>query len=157
MTKREKMLDKTKHIQGVAVYAEFSKSGYRSEMFITPDGFTANGTFVPAKIFTRVVTNEKPKKVWQTTTIQCAEDFAKHGEKDLDIAQKETYIDHRLTHLTQIFEGLVSGGWEIIKEPFLVETSQTDLESIAEGETPIKVVYRINQSKKSLGFPEKVA
>lgn len=153
--KREKMLDLEKPIQGVSVYAEFSKPGYgRTEMFITPDGFSAEGKVVPAKIFTRVVSKEKPKKVWQTYTIQLAEEIAKVGEKDISPENKETYVDKRLEHLTNIFMGLVAGGWEIIKEPILIETSKNDLTDLAENKTPVKVIYRINQSRKALGFPE---
>jgi hypothetical protein len=57
----------------------------------------------------------------------------------------------------QIFEGFISGGWNIVNEPFLIETSQKDLAEVAKGETPIKVVYRINQSRKALGFPAEIA
>jgi hypothetical protein len=42
-------------------------------------------------------------------------------------------------------------------EPFLVETSQNDLVEIGKSETPVKVVYRINQSRKALGFPVEIA
>jgi hypothetical protein len=31
------------------------------------------------------------------------------------------------------------------------------LVEVAKGETPIKVVYRINQSRKALGFPAEIA
>jgi len=152
------MLDKEKPIQGVSVYAEFVKSGYRTEMFITPDGFTPTGDLVPAKIYRRVVSKDKPKKLWQQTTVQFADDIATVGSKDLsDIALKEQYVDKRLEHLQSIFAGLVSGEWEMPNEPFLVETSQNDLVEIGKSETPVKVVYRINQSRKALGFPVEIA
>lgn len=157
MTKERQMLDKTKHIQGVAVYAEFAKSGYRTEMFITPDGFSTEGNLVPAKIFRRVVSTDKPKKLWETTTVQLAEEIAEPTTKPLADSDKDTYVDKRLEYLTQIFEGIVAGGWEITKEPILIETSQNDLALIEKGETPTKIVYRINQSRRALGFPEKVA
>jgi hypothetical protein len=152
------MLDKEKPIQGVSIYAEFVSSGYRTEMFITPDGFTPKGDLVPAKIYSRVVSKDKPKKLWQQHTVQFADDIATVGSKDLsDIALKEQYVDKRLEHLEAIFAGLVSGEWEMKDEPFLVETSQNDLVEIGKGETPVKVVYRINQSRKALGFPVEIA
>lgn len=151
------MLDREKPIQGVSVYAEFSKTGFRTEMFITPDGFTPTGDVVPATVFTRVVSKDKPKKLWKQTTIQLADEFAKLGEKDLDISQKEQYLSKRLEHLTSIFEGVIETGWEIAGNPILIETSRNDLADVAKGETPIRVVYRINQSRKALGLPAEIA
>jgi hypothetical protein len=152
------MLDKEKSIQGVSVYAEFAKSGYRTEMFITPDGFTPSGDLVPAKIYRRIVSKEKPKKLWQQTTVQFAEELAKVGSTDLaELSLKDQYVSKRLEHLNSIFAGLVEGDWQLVNDPILIETSQNDLIEIYKGETPIKVVYRINQSRKALGFPVEIA
>jgi hypothetical protein len=152
------MLDKEKPIQGVSVYAEFAKTGYRTEMFITPDGFTPSGDLVPAKIYRRVVSKEKPKKLWQQTTVQFAEELAQVGSKDLaELGLKDTYVSKRLEHLNSIFAGLVEGDWQLVNDPILIETSQNDLVEIYKGETPIKIVYRINQSRKALGFPAEIA
>jgi hypothetical protein len=152
------MLDKEKPVQGVSVYAEFVKSGYRTEMFITPDGFTPTGELVPAKIYRKVISKDKPKKLWQQTTVQFAEDIAKVGEKDItDTTLISNYVDKRLEHLGSIFAGIVEGGWEMPNDPILIETTQNDLVEIGKGETPVKVVYRINQSRKALGFPVEIA
>jgi len=152
------MLDKEKPIQGVSVYAEFVRAGMRTEMFITPDGFTPTGDLVPAKIYRRVVSKDKPKKLWQQTTVQFADELATVGSKDIsDIALKDQYVSKRLEHLQAIFAGLVSGEWEMVNDPFLIETSQNDLVEINKGDTPVKIVYRINQSRKALGFPAEIA
>jgi hypothetical protein len=151
------MLDKTKPVQGLTLYAEFSKEGFRSEFFMTPDGFTADGTPVPAKVFRRSLSADKPKKLWSATTLRPVPEIAEIGVKDLADSDKEAYIDKRTENLTQIFQSFISGDWSLVKEPFLVETSQKDLGDIAKGETPIKVVYRINQSRKALGFPAEIA
>lgn len=151
------MLDKEQHIQGISVYAEFSKPGFRTEMFITPDGFSQTGDLVPATIYTRVVSKDKPKKLWKQTTVQFADEIAKIGEKALDLSQKEAYLSKRLEHLTSIFEGVVETGWEIACDPIMIETSLKDLQDVANGETPIRVVYRINLSRKALGLPAEIA
>jgi hypothetical protein len=152
------MLDKEKPIQGVSVYAEFVKLGMRTEMFITPDGFTPTGEIVPAKIYRRVVSKDKPKKLWQQTTVQFAEELAKVGSTDLaELSLKDQYVSKRLEHLQSIFAGLVEGDWQLTNDPILIETSQNDLVEINKGETPIKIVYRINQSRKALGFPAEIA
>jgi hypothetical protein len=151
---REKMLDIEKPIQGVSVYAEFAKPGYRTELFITPDGFSNEGKVVPAKIFSRITSADKPKKVWQQYTVQLAEDMAKVGETPLDETMREDYVAKRLAHLENVFVGLIANEWQIVKEPVLIETSKNDLSEIAESKTPVKIIYRINQSRKALGFPD---
>ena len=152
------MLDKEKPIQGVSVYAELVKPGFRTELFITPDGFTPTGDLVPAKIYRRVVSKDKPKKLWQQTTVQFAEELALVGARDLaELGLKDTYVSKRLEHLTSIFAGLVEGDWSLVNDPILIETSQNDLVEINKGGTPIKVVYRINQSRKALGFSDEIA
>jgi hypothetical protein len=84
--------------------------------------------------------------------------MAQVGIKDLsDISLKEQYVDKRLEHLQSIFAGLIGGDWEMKNDPFLVETSQNDLVEIYKGDTPVKIVYRINQSRKALGFPAEIA
>ena len=148
------MLDKDKPIQGVSVYAEFAKPGYRTEIFITPDGFSNEGKVVPAKIFSRITSADKPKKVWQQYAVQLVEDMAKVGETLLDPSKREDYVSKRLEYLENVFAGLVANEWQITKEPVLIETSKNDLSEIAESKTPVKIVYRINQSRKALGFPE---
>jgi len=148
------MLDKDKPIQGVSVYAEFTTPGSRTEIFITPDGFSNEGKVVPAKIFSRITSADKPKKVWQQYTVQLVEDMAKVGETLLDMDKRNEYVDKRLAHLENVFAGLVANEWQITKEPILIETSKNDLSELAENKTPTKVIYRINQSRKALGFPE---
>jgi hypothetical protein len=100
---------------------------------------------------------DKPKKLWSATTLRPATELAEIGVKDLADSDRETYIEKRIENLTSIFEGFIKGGWTIVNEPFLVETSQKDLAEVSKGETPIKVVYRINQSRKALGFPVEIA
>jgi hypothetical protein len=109
-------------------------------------------------IYRRVVSKEKPKKLWQQTTVQFAEELAQVGSKDLaELGLKDTYVSKRLEHLNSIFAGLVEGDWQLVNDPILIETSQNDLVEIYKGETPIKIVYRINQSRKALGFPAEIA
>ncbi len=37
------MLDATKEVQGIALYAEFRKPGAMMQIFITPDGYSTDG------------------------------------------------------------------------------------------------------------------
>ena len=50
------MLDATKDVQGIALYAEFRKPGAMMQILITPDGYANNGKEVPASLWRRVTT-----------------------------------------------------------------------------------------------------
>jgi hypothetical protein len=52
---------------------------------------------------------------------------------------------------------LAGQSWSIVGEPFFVEVSKDDLTEVASGKTPLKVVYRITQTRKTLGFAEMFA
>ena len=52
-----------------------------------------------------------------------------------------------------MFDELIKHGWKIRQKPILTEISRFDADDIAKGNTPNKVLYRINISRKSLGFP----
>jgi hypothetical protein len=49
---------------------------------------------------------------------------------------------------------LVAGGWTLVQKPILVEVSRKDYDSIRARKTPTKLLYRVYQSRKALGFPE---
>jgi hypothetical protein len=54
---------------------------------------------------------------------------------------------------TQWFDKMLIGGWEIVKEPLLVEVSKKDMTDIRLGKTPSKFMYRVDLIRKALDFP----
>jgi len=63
----------------------------------------------------------------------------------------------RLKYLSHTLNRLANGDWTLVGEPFFVEVSIDDLTEVASGKTPLKVVYRITQTRKALGFAEMFA
>lgn len=150
------MLDNTKDVQGITLYAEFRKPGAMMQMFITPDGYANDGSEVPASLFRRVTTPTSPKKQWRNSNLSSHAVRALNGEP-LPNERKEEFAEQRLSFATQLFDSLRSGGWTLMKEPLLIETSKKDLDDIKSSKTPNKLLYRINQTRDAQGFPAEIA
>lgn len=146
------MLDKTKDVQGIALYAEFRKPGATMQIIITPDGYTVDDKEVSAALFRRVVTPSTPKKQWRSSSLSWKHVSSLNGEKIAD-DQREQFTETRMEFTTQLFDGILNGGWTMMKEPILLETSKKDLQDVKDGKTPNKLIYRVNQSRDAQGFP----
>lgn len=150
------MLDTTKDVQGIALYAEFRKPGAMMQIIITPDGYNTEGKQVPAALWRRVVTPSTPKKQWRSSNITPKPLSDLNGEK-LDNDKKEEFTQTRLTFAEQLFDGIRNGGWTLMKESLFIEASKKDLDDVALGKSPNKLIYRINQTRDSQGFPAEIA
>lgn len=153
------MLDLDKDVQGVALYAEFRKTGATMQLIITPDGYSEEGKEVPANIYRRVVTPSTPKKQWRSSNLRVTSKMreCKDYGTTLPDYEKNTIAEKRFAVAEQLFDSLLNGGWAIEKEPLFIETSKKDMTDIRQGKTPNKMLYRINQTRKAQGFPESVA
>jgi hypothetical protein len=150
------MLDATKDVQGISLYAEFRKPGAMMQIIITPDGYSVDGKETPASLYRRVTTPATPKKQWRNSNMSWRAISELNGEA-LPADKKEEFTETRLGFATQLFDGIKNGGWTMTKEPLLIETSKKDLDDVKLGKTPNKLMYRINQTKTALGFPAEIA
>lgn len=150
------MLEATKEVQGVSLYAEFRKPGAMMQIIITPDGYNTEGKQVPAALWRRVVTPATPKKQWRSSNLswKAITDLA---SEPLASEKRDEFADSRLSFATQLFDGIRSGGWTLMKETLFIETSKKDLDDVAQSKSPNKLIYRINQTRDSQGFPAEIA
>jgi hypothetical protein len=151
------MLDNFKEVQGTAVYAQFHKPGAICQFLITPDGYDESGTLVEACIYRRAITLETPKKQWKATFVRTPTTV---NEVDMENVDHRAQIAHeRLEFASQLFDILITGKWEIHKEPIFLEVSQKDMTDIKAGKTPTKLMYRVNLTRNEEGYeieiPEK--
>lgn len=150
------MLDTTKDVQGIALYAEFRKPGAMMQVLITPDGYSTDNKEVPAALWRRVVTPASPKKQWRSSNLS----WKAVGElalQPLASEKRAEFTETRLSFATQLFDGIRSGGWVLTKEPLFIETSKKDLDDVRLGKTPNKMMYRINQTREAQNFPADIA
>ncbi len=150
------MLDTTRDVQGIALYVEFRKPGAMLQLFLTPDGYTTDGKEVPATLWRRVLTPSTPKKQWRNSGLSWRPVADLNGEA-LPNEKKEEFAEKRMSFATQLFDSLLNGGWSMMKEPLLIETSKKDLDDVKMSKTPNKLLYRINQTRDAQGFPAEIA
>jgi hypothetical protein len=139
------MQDVTKSVQGIAIYAEFVRSNATTQVIITPDGFGDDGQIIRSNVVRRTITSTSPRKQWRFSMIP--------EKKSVSADDKVLYADSRMEYATGLFDQLLSGGWQIIAKPILLETSKDDLVAIRQSKTPTKMIYRINQCRDVLGYP----
>lgn len=164
------MLDKTKEVQGVASYFEFSWPGSlssRTTMFmVTPDGYAEiagrGPVLVNAVMYRRTISKDEPRKQWKTYSLESLKNhiierenlelFAgdlSHSSADLDA---EGLMRRRMKAMQPFLSWISTNKLELVKTPLLVEVTKTDLADIYENRTPTKIIYRIGQTRRSLGF-----
>lgn len=147
------MIDPTKEVQGTALYAEFSKGASGTLMLlVTPDGHDEAGEKVEASIYRRVVTSYSPKRQWRNTRLPEIRTAA-----PMPNDEKQKYGEQRFEVSFSLLEQIINHGWTLVKQPLFVEVSKRDLNDIRNRRTPSKIIYRINQSRKALGFPDPIA
>lgn len=151
------MLDKEKKVQGIAVYAEFRRSGQTMQLIVTPDAYTTTGELIPMTLVRRVVTKDTPKKQWKISVLRGVEltELINAGTTITDM-EKSEFTERRMRHGLHFFDDLTRG-WTVEQKPILVEVSRHDADDLAKGKTPNKIIYRVHISRKALGFPELVA
>jgi hypothetical protein len=140
--------DPEKKVQGSALYVEMRNVyGNIYQMFFTPDGTNEEGQFTPATVYKRRLSENQPKKQWRSVRLR-RELVSPNPEVNPEI--------HRLERLETIESVLMrlATQYTIVNKPFFVEVSKKDLTDVILGKTPIKIVYRIGQTRKALGFAE---
>lgn len=147
------MLEKEKDVQGIALYAQLHKPGAMAQLLITPDGYDETGERVFASLYRRIVTASSPKKQWRSSTVRSTDPEGYDFEVSHDRA---TFAEKRLNFAVQLFDSLLSGKWELHKEPIYLEVSKKDLTDIKVAKTPTKLIYRINQSREALSFETEI-
>ena len=154
------MLNKEAKVQGVAIYAEFRRAGETMQIVLTPDAYTTTGDLVPMTLVRRVVTPETPKKQWRNTGLGATplKEVLDKGVTPAVIPDdsKEIFTENRMRHATHYFDRITEGGWAIEQKPILLEMSKHDADDLSKGKTPNKLIYRMNISRKALGFAEKL-
>lgn len=147
------MLDTSKEVQGIALYAEFRRSDAATQIILTPDGYDEEGREVASALYRRVITSYSPKKQWRNTPLGWTA-IRDRGGRSLEVLEKDGFVTERMKFANHLFTTLASGGWEMVKQPVFIEVTKKDLSDVRNYKTPSKVVYRINQSRTALSFPD---
>jgi hypothetical protein len=132
--------------QGFAVYLEVGKPLFTKQAFLMPEGYDSFGNLVPSRYFYREMVVGFKKAMWHSANLNS--DATPDSSKDT-----ETYF--KLAHLLHYLP-IEESGYSLIGSPLVVEVSKLDYDDIRSGKTPTKLIYRINQSRTSAGFPVEI-
>ena len=148
------MLDKEKAVQGVGVYAEYARPSTTVQLLVCPDGYTSDGQLVGLTVVRRVVKIDNPKTPWKLSI-----DTPIDPEVTIEDEDKDDYCARRFSvpgGPALLLDQLISGQWPLVGAPILIEFSQKDFDDIAAKKTPSRAIYRVNQSRTALGYPEAI-
>ena len=152
-------MDKTSHVQGLAVYLVYTRdigSGSAvQQVLLTPDGYTSDGVLVSSNLFRRRMKPGEGKKQWKVTSTneKLSADALTGAVEQLTVDTWGQKAAMRLDYATPLFDAIVAQGWELRIKPLVLEVSQVDLDDIAKGKTPYKLMYRMQQCRLKAGFP----
>lgn len=151
-------MDVTKSVQGVALYAEFSRSGATTQVIVTPRGYDLDGREVGAYIIRRTVSTDNPRKQWRFSGLASGTPIMQiAAEKGVSLDEaKEISCDETMRYASSLFDQIVRGDWLLAGDPLLVEVSKIDLDAIRQSKTPTKLLYRITQSRLAKGYPAEI-
>jgi hypothetical protein len=147
-------------IQGFAVYFEVARGSNTVVQFLlTPDGFNTADDFVGARMYYRQLSSTQPRKQWQGYTLEKDTVLKLLAGTELSISSMPTSEDFTENRLDKTIGNLIKrlhydNNWRITYKPLVVEVSKKDLSDISSWKTPTKVIYRVQQVKKAVGFPE---
>lgn len=155
---------------GYALYTEFRKEGHTLQVIYTPESMltkpdphtTTKEIYVPSSVWRRQITEHNPRRPWRSysqewSVVNNRREYriANSGKAEtLDLEKSKVYGVNGLLFMDRTFESLVKQGWELYKEPIVVEFSKEDLIDTSEWNTPNALIRRILRARKALDFSD---
>lgn len=151
------MEDNKTPVLGKALYLEMTAPGGSVlQLLITPDVVTSDGNYTPMTVYRRRVTATKSRTVWKAFPAFYKLDRSAEGkilpQTSAVIARSDA--DVRLKYAHTLFSQIVDHKYKLRLKPIVVEVGAVDLDELAAGKTPYKILSRITKSRKALGFPD---
>lgn len=153
-------MDSTKPVQGVAVYAEFARSGGTTQVIVTPRGFDESDKECAAALIRRTISTGNPRKQWRFAFLDApTNDQIERRKTEVHPTDSlaEVRTDLMMRYAQSLFDQILRGGWTLVgSAPVLVEVSKSDLTAIRQRKTPTKLLYRCTQTRAAMGYPAEV-
>ena len=156
---------------GYALYTEFRKDTHTLQAIFTPESMLTkevNGEkkemYVPATIWRRQISEYSPRRPWRSysqefSVVNARKKFREENAgkaETLNEDQAKLYAVNGLVFMDRTFDSLVNQGWELYKEPLVVEFSKEDLIDTCEWNTPNALIRRILRARKSAEFSDEL-
>jgi hypothetical protein len=144
----------TTAVVGKALYLELRNGNYTNQVFLTPEGISASGKYVPLATYRRRVSSFTPRKAWtQTCSMLKSEvDPLTNQLVQLTPEHASATAPDRLKHMTNLLNQLIDGGYTVYRQPLAVEITPKDLDDVYKGKVPYSAMHRVSQSRLAAGF-----
>lgn len=156
-------INKATVLVGYALYTEFRINSHTLQVIITPESMDGD-TYVPSTIWRRQISSANPRRPWRAysqewNTIKDRREYRSSNGGSapvLEMDEAKKYAVSGLVFMDRTFDSLVVQGWELYKEPIVVEFSQEDLDDTKNWNTPNALIRRILRSRKALDFSDEL-
>jgi hypothetical protein len=144
-------------VSGKALYLELRNGPHTTQLIMTPEGFNTANKLVPMTMYRRRISKVQPRKTWKQISGHVAPECDASGKiAQYSIEQANLTSRDKLSFTDSLFNQLVMQGWQLHKQPIVVEVTHEDLDDVRLGKTPYKILARVTRCRRTLGFGEEL-
>lgn len=138
---------------GTAVYMEVTKGNTVYQIFVTPQGAKTNGVMAPSMLLNRRLTASRSKTRWNIDAAQIV--TMRDGDID-DPTNALEAADKTIAQHMSFFRQIATQNFKLRKQLIHIAVTASDLDEMAAGKTPYKILGRMERSRKQLNFPDNI-
>jgi len=138
-------------LEGMGIYLELpSEAGNQTtQIMITPQGKDEKGSEINMAIISRTVSDWSPRKQWRVNLVRL-------GSEELTMSAQDQALKMAEQVERTIKRQMMYGSSTLRKQPIVFELTDVDFADIRDWKAPASALRRIQKTRVSLGFPEKL-
>jgi hypothetical protein len=149
---------------GKALYLEFRKGSYTSQVIFTPAVVGLDNKVTASRVMRRVISTSHPRKTWSIfkTLGEHVANPELSLERDSDgvlikrseTPNKEFFVENLSYNSIHTIRDFTRLGWVLFKKPLVVEVSYLEISELSSGKTPNSLFRRVLRARTGLGWGE---
>jgi hypothetical protein len=149
---------------GKALYLEFHKSSYTTQVIFVPAAVGLDNKIHPSRVMRRVISTSHPRKTWSIfkalgehvsiPELNLERDSDGVLIKRSETPNQELFIGNLSYNFVHVIRDLVRVGWSLFKKPIVVEVSYLEISELSKDKTPNSLVRRVLRTRTGLGWGE---
>lgn len=136
-------------LEGMGIYLELPNGNQTTQIMITPQGKDEKGSEINMAIISRTVSDWSPRKQWRVNLVRLGSDELTMSAQDQALKMAEQVE-------RTIKRQMMYGSNTLRKQPIVFELTDVDFADIRDWKAPASALRRIQKTRVSLGFPEKL-
>lgn len=136
-------------LEGMGIYLELPNGNQTTQIMITPQGKDEKGSEINMAIISRTVSDWSPRKQWRVNLVRL-------GSEELTMSAQDQALRMAEQVERTIKRQMMYGSSTLRKQPIVFELTDVDFADIRDWKAPASALRRIQKTRVSLGFPEKL-